>query len=109
MKKTGKQTIIFSAPPVIAASAAVVGEKEGQGPLSKCFDFVSPDDYFGEKSWEKAESAMLTRCFTLCCDQLALLLKRAPVPLPSRIRRSAHAERTVDGDGRRLGHPQKLR
>ena len=44
MKKTGKQTIIFSAPPVIAASAAVVGEKEGQGPLSKCFDFVSPDD-----------------------------------------------------------------
>ena len=72
MKKTGKQTIIFSAPPVIAASAAVVGEKEGQGPLSKCFDFVSPDDYFGEKSWEKAESAMLTRCFTLCCDKAKL-------------------------------------
>ena len=72
MKKTGKQTIIFSAPPVIAASAAVVGEKEGQGPLSKCFDFVSPDDYFGEKSWEKAESALLTRCFTLCCDKAKL-------------------------------------
>ncbi len=80
MKKTGKQTIIFSAPPVIAASAAVVGEKEGRGPLSECFDFVSPDDYFGENSWEKAESAMLARCFTRRCDKAKLS------PLHARLR-----------------------
>ena len=57
-KKTGRQTVTFSLPPVILAHGNVVGKKEGQGPLADQFDFVSQDDYFGEKSWEKAECSM---------------------------------------------------
>lgn len=71
-KKLGSQTIRFSAPPTISAAAAVVGEKEGQGPLASCFDFISQDAYFGEKSWEKAESNMLRKCFELCCGKAQL-------------------------------------
>ncbi len=57
-KKVGAQTVYFSSPPVIIGRGNVVGTKEGQGPLASKFDFVSPDDYFGEKSWEKAERSM---------------------------------------------------
>lgn len=71
-KKLGGSTVKLSAPPTIAASAAVVGEKEGQGPLASYFDRISYDSYFGEKSWEKAESAMLKQCFGICCDKAKL-------------------------------------
>lgn len=57
-KKVGAQTVCFSNPPVIIGHGNVVGTKEGQGPMASKFDFVSPDDYFGEKSWEKAECSM---------------------------------------------------
>ena len=68
MKKTGS-TITLSAPPSIIASASVVGAKEGEGPLRKWFDYISDDSYFGQSSWEKAESVMLSKCFALCCDK----------------------------------------
>ena len=51
----------------VAAGAAVVGNKEGEGPLRERFDEVGRDAYFGQKSWEKAESFMLRRCFDLLC------------------------------------------
>ena len=68
MKKTGS-TITLSAPPTIFASASVVGAKEGEGPLKAGFDYISDDSYFGESSWEKAESSMFRRCFTTVCDK----------------------------------------
>ena len=68
-KHIGAQTVRLGAPPSIAAEASVVGRKEGQGPLRSCFDFISEDSYFGEKTWEKAESAMLRQCFSLVCDK----------------------------------------
>ncbi len=40
------------------SSACVVGKREGDGPLRDSFDLVSEDSYFGEKTWEKAESVM---------------------------------------------------
>ena len=52
----------FSCPPVIFAEASVVGRKEGEGPLGDRFDEVEQDAYFGEKTWESGESAMLRRC-----------------------------------------------
>jgi stage V sporulation protein AD len=55
-KRLGRQTIKLSNPPTMLATAAVVGPKEGEGPLSKYFDMVQKDDYFGQDSWEKAES-----------------------------------------------------
>jgi stage V sporulation protein AD len=58
-KRLGKQTIKLKNPPSMLATAAVVGPKEGEGPLSKYFDMIQKDDYFGQESWEKAESKFL--------------------------------------------------
>ena len=68
-KHLGKQTVRLGYPPSVAAGACVVGKKEGQGPLRDWFDYISDDSYFGEKSWEKAESTMLKQCFSLACDK----------------------------------------
>ncbi|HAG07055.1 MAG TPA: stage V sporulation protein AD [Peptococcaceae bacterium] len=58
-KKLGQQTVMFQNPPVIAATATIVGPKEGQGPLAHTFDKVVEDPYYAEKCWEKAERRML--------------------------------------------------
>ena len=58
LKKLGRQTVAFAAPPTIAGFASVVGKKEGEGPLAADFDLINQDDSFGESSWEKAESTM---------------------------------------------------
>ena len=71
-KALGMQTVHFENPPYIAASAAVAGGKEGQGPLGQRFDYVSSDQYFGEKSWEKAESAMLRQCFEILLQKAGI-------------------------------------
>ena len=68
-KRLGRQTVAFTNPPSIAAGSCVVGQKEGEGPLRKWFDYISDDSYFGHSSWEKAESVMLSKCFALCCDK----------------------------------------
>lgn len=57
-QRLGKQTVVFGEPPVILETAAIVGEKEGQGPLAQSFDDILTDDQWGEKSWEKAESKL---------------------------------------------------
>lgn len=57
-QRIGKQTVRFGEPPVILETAAIVGEKEGQGPLAQSFDNILDDDQWGEKSWEKAESKL---------------------------------------------------
>ena len=71
-KHLGKQTVALQNPPAIAAGACVVGKKEGEGPLRECFDYISDDSYFGESSWEKAESAMFRQCFSLVCSKAKL-------------------------------------
>ncbi len=62
-KRIGRQTIALPSAPAILSWAAVVGKKEGEGPLGAGFDYVSEDSYFGQESWEKAESQMLRQCF----------------------------------------------
>ena len=68
-KRIGKQTVALQNPPCIVAGAAVVGKKEGEGPLRERFDYISQDSYFGQKTWEKAESTMFKQCFSLVCDK----------------------------------------
>ena len=63
----GGQTLRLTGPVHIAAGAAVVGSKEGEGPLGARFDTVSTDSYFGQKSWEAAETVMLRQCFEAVC------------------------------------------
>lgn len=57
-QRRGKYTILFDDPPSIRASAAIGGKKEAEGPLASMFDLTCDDSYFGEESWEKAESRM---------------------------------------------------
>ena len=68
-KRIGNQTLLLPSAPAVLGSAAVVGKKEGEGPLKDRFDDISEDSYFGQSTWEKAESHMLRRCFALACDK----------------------------------------
>lgn len=54
-----KQTIFFKNAPSIIGRMAVVGEKEGRGPIGKYFQRVENDIKMGEKCFEKAEIKML--------------------------------------------------
>ena len=71
-KRVGKQTLLLPSRPAVQGYAAVAGKKEGEGPLKERFDYIGEDSYFGEKSWEKAESHMLRQCFQLACDKAKL-------------------------------------
>ncbi len=53
------KTILLEKKPVFLASAAVVGKKEGEGPLGKEFDTVFEDTTLGQDCWEKAESFLM--------------------------------------------------
>ncbi|WP_040212772.1 stage V sporulation protein AD [Clostridium polynesiense] len=55
----GSQTWMFNSKPVIIASAAVGGPFEAQGALADDFDVLHTDIWIGEKSFEKAEKALL--------------------------------------------------
>ena len=68
-KKIGSQTVALQMPPAIIGNACVVGKKEGEGPLSDSFDYINEDSFFGESSWEKAESAMMKKAFNISCDK----------------------------------------
>ena len=57
-KKLGKQSYNISNCVSIEGYAAVGGKKESEGPLGTAFDITMEDGYYGEKTWEKAESKM---------------------------------------------------
>lgn len=57
-KKISKRSYQFTTPPNIKSYSSTVGKEEGDGNLGNYFDYISDDSYFGEDSWEKAESTM---------------------------------------------------
>jgi stage V sporulation protein AD len=71
-KRTGKQTVLLPSKPSILAYACAGGQKESQGPLQNSFDIISRDSRFGEKSWERAESAMLRTCYERAVEKSGL-------------------------------------
>ena len=71
MHNAGNGTIIFDKCPSIGSFAAVVGKKEGDGPFGNFFDMVEEDAYFGQKSWEKAESEILRRSANLAIKKFS--------------------------------------
>ena len=73
-KQCGSQSLRFDNPPAIVAGAAVVGPKEGEGPLAKYFDKISSDILFGKESWEKAESEMVRQGISLAVEKAGLEL-----------------------------------
>lgn len=75
MRRAGRRTFVYEGRPALRAAAAIVGPKEGQGPLGAAFDQVLPDDLLGMKSWEQAESEMLRRTVELCASKAGVTVK----------------------------------
>ena len=67
--QVGKQSLQFMEAPFIISSANVVGKKEGEGPLGKCFDVICEDDKFGEDTWEESESALQKQAVALTLEK----------------------------------------
>ena len=72
MKRIGKRTIIFENKPRIISYGSVVGKKEHEGPLSNEFDAYTTDSFFGEKSFEKAESRLQKTAVQTALDKAGL-------------------------------------
>ena len=70
--KTGERTITLKNKPHIISYASVVGKKEHEGPLSEEFDFSIKDSFFGEKSFEKAESKLQKTAVHIALDKAGL-------------------------------------
>ena len=71
-ERKGQYTVTLSGRPSILGYAAVVGKKEGEGPLAHYFDQIFEDTTMGEKSWEKAESTFQREAFTRAVNKAGL-------------------------------------
>ncbi len=71
-ERLGQYTVTLSGRPTILGSAAVVGKREGEGPLGRYFDMIFEDTTLGEKSWEKAESALQREAFMRVLNKAGL-------------------------------------
>jgi stage V sporulation protein AD len=65
-------TVEFFNPPPIKSYAAAVGKKEGEGPLENCFDYIGDDVTLGRDSWEKSESGLQQRAFSIALQKGSL-------------------------------------
>ncbi|PKM52423.1 MAG: stage V sporulation protein AD [Firmicutes bacterium HGW-Firmicutes-7] len=72
--QVGTQTIKFDNMPKIVSHAAIVGPKEGEGPLASYFDQILEDVLWGEDSWEKAESKILKEAVLMSIKKASLNL-----------------------------------
>lgn len=63
--QAGRQTWLFAPAPLLLGSGAVVGKREGEGPLAADFDVIHKDNYLGQKSFEAAEQKMLEEACNL--------------------------------------------
>ena len=59
MKKLGSQSVKFDNPVNILETASIVGPKEAEGPLAPYFDKCLENEFWGEKTWEKAEGKII--------------------------------------------------
>lgn len=71
-ERKGQFTVTLSSRPTILGYASVVGKKEGEGPLGRYFDYIFEDTTLGEKTWEKAESALQREAFTRALDKAGM-------------------------------------
>ncbi|MBQ7656499.1 MAG: stage V sporulation protein AD [Clostridia bacterium] len=67
--RVGDSTLVFHTPPRILSSAAVVGPKEGRGPLGAAFDLAVDDALYGQKSYEQAEHAIFQEACERCLNK----------------------------------------
>ena len=70
-QKKGR-TIFLESKPNILGFGSIVGKKEHEGPLSEEFDYYTVDSFFGEKSFEKAESRLQKNAIQIALDKTGL-------------------------------------
>ena len=58
MSQQGSTSLSFENDVFILNNASIVGEKEGDGPFGDYFDRIEMDPFFGQDTWEKAESKL---------------------------------------------------
>ena len=75
MKKIGIQSYILENPITIFSVASIVGPKEKSGPLSSYFDQCLDDEFWGEKSWESAESKIVKETVNMAISKSGLPIK----------------------------------
>lgn len=63
-ERTGQYTVTLNNRPSVVGRAAVVGKREGEGPLARYFDAVFEDTTLGKDTWEQAESALQKEALT---------------------------------------------
>ena len=71
-KKIGNRTVLLENKPKIFSYGSVVGKKEHEGPLSNEFDQYITDSFFGEKTFEKAESKLQKTAVLLALKKVGL-------------------------------------
>ena len=71
MKKINNQTYLLSNT-YIKTTSSIVGPKEKDGPLMEYFDNCLEDEFWGEKSWEKAESKIIKETINLLLQKAKL-------------------------------------
>ncbi|MEG0779995.1 MAG: stage V sporulation protein AD [Oscillospiraceae bacterium] len=71
-KRRGSQTVALATPPSVVAFSNIGGKLEAKGPLSAQFDSLSQDSFFGEKTWEKGESAMQKQVLTRALEKAGM-------------------------------------
>ena len=68
--RVGQRTLQLQNRPAVAGYAAVVGQKEGEGPLADQFDRINEDSLLGEASFERAESALQKMAVGIAVEKL---------------------------------------
>ena len=71
-QRRGRYTVVLDNPPSIRAAATVGCKKESEGPLGGMFDIINKDSYFGQASWEKAESQMQSLAVSKALEKAGL-------------------------------------
>lgn len=65
-------TRILKNPPSLISYSAVGGAYEGGGPLGNYFDSINDDEYFGQKTYEQAESEMQKEAVSIALEKAGL-------------------------------------
>ena len=70
--RIGRYTIQLQTNPSVLGFAAVVGQKDREGPYGKYYDQCHTDTTLGEASWEKAESRLQNEAVHLALNKAGL-------------------------------------
>lgn len=73
------ETIKFKKQPKIIGSYSIVGPKEGEGNFKDYFDYIMKNDFFGEKTYEKAERKMVESAITGAIEKAKIPFKSVNV------------------------------